>query len=157
MIEAYKCFNDGLVNQYGIKFQIGIVYHATDDIKFQKNGFHMCKNLEDTLRYFDSFNNNIEIAKVCGFGNIDKYEDEYNEFFDMYATEYMIINHVLTREEIVNYTNHISDMALKRFLSLYKLNKCELEYFKEKYKNNYMLMSTIDYFQKEEKILIKKK
>ena len=158
MIEAYKCFREGLINRYGEKFTIGEVYHIDNEILFRKNGFHMCVNLEDTLRYFDSFEENIDIAKVYGFGKINKYDDEYNEFFDMYATEYMIIDHVLTREEIISYTNHISEMQLKRFLSLYKLNDLELEYFKEKCKKNIMLMQTIDYYQgNHEKIKLLKK
>ena len=147
MIEAYKCFNEGLFNLYNERFEVGIVYHLNNEIKFHKNGFHMCKNLEDTLRYFDSFNNNIEIAKVRGFGNIDKYDDYYNEFFDMYATEYMIIDHILTRKEIIEYTSNMSEMGLKRFLSLYRLNNEELAYFREKYRYNSMIMNTIQFYQ----------
>lgn len=156
MIEAYKCFNDGLINQYGEKFEVGVVYHIDNKIRFHENGFHMCTNLEDTLRYFDSFNNEVNIAKVEGFGNFDKYSDEYNEFFDMYATEYMKIIHVLTRDEIINYTKNISEMQLKRFLSLYKLNELELKYFKDKYQNNDMIMKTIYYHQTKVEKLIKR-
>ena len=116
----------------------------------------MCANLEDTLRYFDSFNNSIDIAKVEGFGKIDKYSDEYNEFFNMYATEYMKIIHVLTRSEIIDYTRNISEMQLKRFLSLYRLTDLELNYFKEKYQNNDMITRTIFYYQNSGKKLIKK-
>lgn len=158
MIEAYKCFNSGLIDQYGQKYQIGKIYHADNKIKFHKNGFHMCTNLEDTLRYFDSFEEDIDIATVSGFGNFDKYDDEYNEFFDMYATEYMLIKHVLTRDEIIAYASGISEMRLKRFLSLYKLNDFELHYFKEKCKKSRMLLETINYYQEnhEKTKLLKK-
>ena len=156
MIKAYKCFNEGLVNIYGNKFETGVIYHANNDIKFQKNGFHMCANLEDTLRDFDSFKENIDIAIVRGFGHISKYDDEYNEFFNMYAAEYMIIDHILTRKEIINYTLNISEMQLKRFLSLYCLTNDELKYFKEKYKNNYMLTWTINYYQDSKRKILKK-
>ncbi len=58
---GYKCFNSDLTNRYGSKFEVGKTYHAKGDIKFGNNGngFHMCKNMEDTLRYFDAFNDNV--------------------------------------------------------------------------------------------------
>ena len=60
---GYKCFNENLINRYGTKFEIGKIYHANGNIKFgnKGNGFHLCKNLEDTLRYFKSFNYKINI------------------------------------------------------------------------------------------------
>ena len=160
MINGYKCFNSGLVNQYGVKFYPKVIYHADGEIKFQQNGFHMCKKLEDTLRYFDSFNNSIEIANVIGFGRSHEYDDEYNEFFDMYATEYMIIRHVLNREEIMSYALKLSPMAMKRFISLYRLNEFELEIFKRKFYNDCYIMSSINYYQEnmnreKNKILLK--
>ena len=65
----------------------------------------MCLNLEDTLRYFDSFNSKILIAKVIGFGNYDK----YNEFFDMYSTEYMLM-------ETINYYQNSSRVNKSKLL-----------------------------------------
>ena len=54
---GYKCFNENLTNRYNTKFEIGKIYHVNGNIKFGNNGngFHICKNLEDTLRYFNSF------------------------------------------------------------------------------------------------------
>ena len=48
MIKGYKCFNKGLINRYGKKFEVGKIYHQDGDIKFgiNGNGFHMCSNLE---------------------------------------------------------------------------------------------------------------
>ena len=129
MVEGYKCFKKGLVSQFGDSFEVGKIYHYGNDIKFNKSGFHMCANLEDTLRYFDTFNEEIDIASVIGYGNINHYDDEYNEFFDMYAVEYLKICHLLTREEIINYALNLPIMQLKRFLSLYKLTREELELF----------------------------
>ena len=62
MIEGYKCFSEGLVNRYGVKFEIGKIYHTENEVKYQYNGFHMCANLEDTLRYFDAMDDTVDIA-----------------------------------------------------------------------------------------------
>ena len=80
-------FNDDLTNRYGTKFEVGKTYHANGDIKFGNdgNGFHMCKNIEDTLRYFDAFNDNIRICLKVNFYSNDnilkciKYYQENNE------------------------------------------------------------------------------
>lgn len=97
---GYKCFNDDLTNRYGTKFEVGKTYHANGDIKFGNdgNGFHMCKNIEDTLRYFDAFNDNIRICLVYGFGEFNEYDDEYNGYYDMYSYEYLTILKELSRE-----------------------------------------------------------
>ena len=147
MILGYKCFDEGLINRYGKKFEIGTVYHEENDIKFHYNGFHMCLNLEDTLRYFDAFNSSVDIAKVIGYGNIDEYSDEYNGFYDMYATEYLKIMYVLSRDEIIDYALKLSSERIKRFISLYKLNKEEIMLFQEKYSKNADVLDAIDYYQ----------
>ena len=158
MVKGYKCFKKGLINQFGSKFEIGKVYKDDKEIRFQHGGFHMCTYLEDTLRYFDAFNEEIEIAEVIGYGKVDKYDDEYNEFFDMYSVENIIICHVLTHEEIINYAYNLPPMRLKRFLSLYRLNKNELELFRKKFYKDYLIMKVLDYYQDEDSnVYIKKK
>ena len=147
MIEGYKCFDKDLINRYGSKFEIGKIYHAEDEIKYHCNGFHMCANLEDTLRYFDAINNPVNIAKVIGYGNINEYDDEYNGFYNMYAVEYLEIISLLSRDEIINYALKLSPERVKRFISLYKLNNDEIELFKEKYNKIPFVMDTIEYYQ----------
>ena len=149
MVTGYKCFQKGLINQYGKQFEVGKTYHNEEDIKFQKSGFHMCANLEDTLRYFDTYNEEVDIAKVVGFGNIDEYYDDYNEFYDMYAVEYLKIERVLSREEIIEYGLNLPFLRAKRFLSLYKLTKEELALFRDKFIKERMLQDTMDYYQDE--------
>lgn len=63
---GYKCFNKDLTNSYGTIFEIGQIYTIQGDIKFgtKGNGFHMCKRLEDTLRYFDGIHNEVSICLV---------------------------------------------------------------------------------------------
>jgi len=158
MVIGYKCFKKGLISQYGDVFEVDKEYHDDGDIKFQHNGFHMCANLEDTLRYFDAFNENIDIASVIGYGVINKYDDEYNEFFDMYAVEYLKICCVLSREEIINYALSLPVIRLKRFLTLFKHIKDELKLFQEKFYNENIIMETIKYYQDENsKVYVKKK
>lgn len=156
MVEGYKCFKKGLVNQYGMVFELGKVYHDDKEILFRHSGFHMCTNLEDTLRYFDAFNDEVDVASVVGYGKINKYDDEYNGFYDMYSVEYLKICHVLTRDEIINYILCLPPMRVKRFISLNKLSQEELSIFCEKYYNNIQVMNAINYYQKE-KTYIKKK
>ena len=153
MFNGYKCFNKGLVNRYDTKFEVGKLYHCDNEIKFGNdgNGFHVCKRLEDTLRFFDAMNKEVDIAKVQCYGNYDKGEDDYNEYYDMYAFEYMIIEKVLTREEIINYGINLYEMRLNRFLSLYKLSQEEITLFKEKFKNNINVLNTIAYYQEGDK------
>ncbi len=157
MIIGYKCFNKGLTSRYGDKYEIGRVYHKDGIIAFSHNGFHMCLNLEDTLRYFDSFKEDIEIAQVVGSGMIHEYRDDYNAFYNVYVTEYLNIIHVLTREEIISYALNLDDFPLKRFISLYKLNKDEIELFKEKYKDNDYIISAINYYQENDLEIYKRK
>ena len=120
MVQGFKCFKKGLINRYGMIFELGKVYHDDKEIKFHQSGFHMCTNLEDTLRYFDAFNEEVDIASVIGSGKINKYDDEYNGFYDMYSVEYLQVCHVLTRDEIMNYVLDLPPMRVKRFISLYK-------------------------------------
>ena len=81
MFYGYKCFDKELINRYGTIFEVGKLYHSDNEIKFGNdgNGFHVCKRLEDTLRYFDAMNGEVDIAKVKCYGNYQKYEDEYTK------------------------------------------------------------------------------
>ena len=157
VVYGYKCFNKNLTSQYGDIFKEGETYHSSNP-HFGKNGFHMCKRLEDTLRYFDAFNDEIEIAYVKGFGNIHESFDDYNEYYDMYSVENLEIIHILSRDEIINYALLLSDVRVKRFISLFKLTNEEIALFREKYKNNNYVLESIKYYQTEEfKNLIKKR
>ena len=88
-IVGYKCFNKDLINRYGKKFEVGKIYIASGILMFgnKGNGFHLCKNIEDTFKFFDTSNKDICVCKVTGSGNIIKYDDEDTEYFDMYCVE----------------------------------------------------------------------
>ena len=151
-VYGYKCFNKGLTNRYGEKFEIGKMYQCNKEIKFGNDGhgFHICKRLEDTLRYFDAMNEDVDICEVKCSGKIEENEDDYNGYYDMYACECLEIIRLLTREEIITYGLNLTDDAAKRFVSLFKLNDQEISLFKEKYKNNPNILSYIGYYQEKD-------
>ena len=149
MFVGYKCFNKGLVNRYGILFEVGKTYHADGEILFGNdgNGFHVCKNLEDTLRYFDAMNGEVDIALVRCYGKYAQYEDEYNGYYDMYAFEYMTILKVLSHDEIIEYALRLTDNEVKRFISGYRLTPQEIAIFKDKFSKYQQVLNTISYYQ----------
>lgn len=154
MFNGYKCFNKGLTNRYGIKYEIGKEYHCDKEIKFGNNGhgFHVCKRLEDTLKFFDS---NIDIAYVKCYGKYDEIKDtqenDYNDNYDMYAFEYMIIEKILSREEIISYALNLNDERIKKFLMYFKLTPEEKNIFKNKYKDRQHILNFIAYYQDGDK------
>ena len=152
-IHGYKCFNGDLTNRFGQKFEVGKTYHVDGEIIFGNdgNGLHMCKHLEDTLRYFDAIDGEIAICEVTGFGNLAEGEDKYNDFYDMYACEYLTTDKLLTREEIIAYGLNLYEERAKRFISLIRLTPEEIALFKEKYKNNMVVLEYIAYYQEGDK------
>ena len=153
LIKGYKCFNHGLINRYGIEYELHKVYHANPPIRFGNNGngFHMCKRLEDTLKYFDAKKTNVDLTEVTCFGAYDEipntYENEYNDNYDMYAYEYMIINKILTRDEIIDYMFKTHEERIKKFLMYYKLTDEEIKLFRQTYNDNRNIEAYIDYYQ----------
>lgn len=147
IIFGFKAFNNGLVNHYGFKYEINKLYHTNKDLKFgnEGHGFHMCKNIEDVFRYYDS--ENSEVCIVMGFGDKILYEDEYNGYYEMYVTEYMIIEKILTREEIISYILNLNPDRVTRFISLFKLTDKEKNIFQKNFKKEKALQKYLDYYQ----------
>lgn len=156
-IRGYKCFNEDLTNRHGIKFSIGQIYIAPGIIKFgnRGNGFHMCKNMEDIFRYYDT--SNISVCEVIGSGKIDEYSDEYYGYYNMYSVEKLEIIRELTRLEIIEEALNLNEMRVKRFLATFKLNEEEIELFKNKYINRKEIINTIAYYQEGDKEAFNKK
>lgn len=148
---GYKAFDKGLVNRYGTGFEVGKTYSINSEtVKWGNDGkgFHFCKNLEDTLRYFDAMNEEVDICYVKGFGNIMDYEDDYNEYYNMYVSSNIEIIRILTREEIINHMLGQWEVPMQRFVQGYKLNESEIDMFLEKEPK---LLSYIEYYQKDNK------
>ena len=92
-IRGYKAFNKDMTNRYGVEFKVGSVYEVEGDARFGNdgNGFHFCKRLEDTLRYFDAMNFDVSICEIVGNGKSVSFSDEYNGYYDLYCVEKMEI------------------------------------------------------------------
>ncbi len=158
MIYGYKCFNKGLINRYGKQFEVGKTYHCEKDIIFGNNGhaFHMCKNLEDTLRYFDAMDNEVDICLIKGFGKHAEYEDTQNDYYDMYAFEYITIVKKLTRKEIIDYGLSLYEYRAERFVSQFRLTKEEIALFKTKFAKSIHVLNSIAYYQEGDKDVYKR-
>ncbi|MBE6157911.1 MAG: hypothetical protein E7160_03865 [Firmicutes bacterium] len=130
-MEGYKVFNKGLINRYGLKFEEKGIYTFNEkkDLKYGNNGygFHFVKNLEDGLRYFDGINGEIDIAKVRALGNVLESFDEYYDYYGLCVTDKIYIDHVLTREEIIEYAVNLPSIRLERFVQGYRLNDDEID------------------------------
>ncbi len=156
-VHGYKAFNKDRTNRYGIVFEEGNTYKDIGDISFGNSsvaGFHMCKNLEDTFRYFPAMEEEISVAAVTGMGKMVKYDDEYYGYYDMYAVEQIKIDHFLTRKEIIDTfldDKKVIDDRVCRFVQTFKLNNDEIELFKEKYKNDINVLRYISYYQNNNK------
>lgn len=155
---GYKIFNNNFTNRYGIKFKVGKIYIAQGEIKFGNNGngFHMCKNIEDTFRYFDALNKDVKICEVKGSGEIDESFDDYNEYYDIYSVEKLEILKLLTRKEIIDIGYNLNELRAERFVSGFRLTKEEIEKFKEKFYNSQRVLDTIEYYQNKKYDIHKK-
>lgn len=158
-IYGYKCFNKDMTNRYGKKLEIGKIYSTSNDIKFGNdgNGYHFCKNMEDTFRYFPATTEEVSVCYVKGSGNIVEYEDDYNGYYDMYAAESIEILKKLDRQEVINYALELPSYRVKRFIQTFKLNDDEIELFKDKFKNNLDVINTISYYQLNDLDVYKRK
>ena len=156
-IRGYKCFNKDFTNRYGRKFSIGQIYVAPGIIIFGNNGngFHLCKNIEDTFRYYDT--SNIIVCEVIGSGEYVEYSDEYNEYYDMYSVEKLQIIRELSREEIIEEGLNLNEIRVKRFLSTFKLTQEEIDNFKSKFRNNRNILNILAYYQENNKDIYNQK
>ena len=146
-IHGYKAFNGDMTNRYGMQFEEGKTYSVAGKASFglKGNGFHMCKNIEDTFRYVDS--ENCMIASVTGFGDIAYGYDDYYGYYDMYSTTSITINHILSREEVIRTVLGESDLSIYRFISTgFNLTLEEAKLFQEKCQGNNQIQSYIDYY-----------
>lgn len=151
MIIGYKAFNNTMENRYGVKFEKDKKYSVEGKLQFGNNGngFHFCKNLEDTLRYVDAMNDKVKIALVSTDDEYLKHDDEYYEYYDMYVSSSIKIEHIFTREEVLKHIMNSSVISINRFLSLFKLTDDEIELFKQKYAKCMQILDTISYYQEK--------
>ena len=159
-IHGYKAFNGDMTNRYGMQFEEGKTYSVPGSASFglKGNGFHLCKNIEDTFRYVNP--DDCTIAEVTGFGDIAYGYDDYYEYYDMYATTSITIDKVLSREEVINKVLAKSNLSIYRFISTgFTLTEEEVKIFQEKCKDDKTIQAYIDYYvnKNEDAFSLKKK
>lgn len=151
-LEGYKAFKKGLFNRYGVQFkehQDYVVDLQGEDLKYGNNGngFHFAKRLEDCLRYYNGFEEEIDIAKVVSLGDFKESFDDYYGYYDLYVTNHLYIDHVMTREEILNYIIGVNNFRVVRFIQGYKLTPLEIMELLKKYPNDNSIIDAIKYYQ----------
>lgn len=146
-IKGFKIFNSKLQNRYGFTFEVGKKYHCDGAIKFgiYGNGFHFCKNLEDTFRYAEDPNKSL-VASVIGSGEIKESWDDYYGYYDLYCAEYLEIIRVLSREDILQMAKNMHSMQLSRLLMFLKFTEEELE---ELQITDFATLNVVEYYQRE--------
>ena len=149
-MRGYKVLDRGLINQYGVPYELGKKYYLIGELVWSKNGFHFCERPEDTLKFIEYFDSDIDMTEVECTGDIITRDDEYYGFYDMHASTEMIIKRIIPREE---YFKEIIDsnnpFRVQRLASLIKLEPEEIMIILERYPE---LKHTIDFYQCEEYI-----
>ncbi len=146
-IKGFKAFYRDMTNNYGMKYEEGKTYYAANEAKFglKGNGFHFCKNIEDTFRFIDDAE--PKIARVTATGDIEEGFDDYNGYYDMYAATTITINHILTREEVVDELCKRPVHGTIRTIECgYHFTKEELEIIRKHFRQNVSLEKYIDYY-----------
>lgn len=148
VVTGFKAFDSKTNNRYGMHFEEKKVYSVDGNIKFGTcgNGYHMCTNLEDTLRYVDNYDD-IVIGEVVGFGDIDQYDDEYNGYYDMYAVRKLYIRRFISREEMIKMMLEVDENRAFRFIQFFPLSDDEKEMFKLAYASKEKVLDGISYYQ----------
>lgn len=150
IIEGYKAFYRNMKNRYGFEFEEGEIYSVDGPLSFgvTGNGYHFCKRLEDTLRYFPTSNEGqIEFAKVTSLADVVEQYDDYYGYYDMYSARKIMINKILTREEVINMFLDTYEERVTRFLAGFKLTEKEREVFRLRYPGSRKVQLAIRYYQ----------
>lgn len=144
---GYKAFNKGLIDNYGNVYELNKKYLYEGKIKFKQSGFHFCKNMEDVLRYYNSFERDIEICLIKAEDVIEDYDDDYYGYYDMHSSSSFIILKVLSREEIIDIMLETNEIRICRFIQGFKLTEEEIKLILNKYNRveDYIL-----YYQKND-------
>lgn len=149
-MKGYKAFNKDMLAMNNIKFEIGKQMHIDGPIKagpIDGNGFHFCTNFEDTFRYVD-FESNVIVGEINAFGKISReYCDEYYGYYGIYSCSDIILERIISREEIITMASKLPVYRLERFIQTYKLNKEELVEMRKIILNDSNLNKCFEYHQ----------
>lgn len=149
MVRGFKAFSGDMNNRYGKHFKEGERYSVLGPAVYgtQGNGYHFCERLEDTLRYVDGMDDDIQIAEVVGYGDVVESFDNYYGYYDMYVASNIQIVKVLSREEIIRRGLNMPEYRSERFVKGYRLTDDEIDMFKRKFKGNSNVLRAIAYYQ----------
>ena len=150
ILRGYKAFNKDHTNRYGKPFLEGEIYKTEGPLRFGNdgNGFHMAKNLSDVFRYFDAEHDNVSVARVTGFGNSVEFNDEYYGYYDMYAFEYLRVDHFMSRAEIIETMLRCkTPYLLVHFFQTFSLTEEEKTLFAREFRDNNEVMPHLLYYQ----------
>lgn len=153
-ITGYKAFNQDMTNQYGKTFEEGKTYRVTGEIKkgTHGNGYHFAANLEDSIHFIlDDDHKEVVVAKVTGEGIIKIFTSEDGSFEDLYVTNQLTIDHILSREEIITHMLEKHPIYAQRFIIKFPLSKEEQLLFKEQFKNDISFQKALAYYQEGDK------
>ena len=142
----YKCFNGDLTSRYGFQYEVGKDYHK-ETIQFGNDGhgFHVCSNMVDTFRFFDT--DDFALAEVTCWGKYQESEDDYNGYYGMYAYENMRIDRIIPREEIIERMLKADSLTVQRFLQTFHLKPEEISLFYDKFQNDLKVLKYLAYYQ----------
>ena len=153
-IEGFKAFNKGLITNQGDKLKLNKIYEIKGTPIFRRKGYHICENLEDTLRFFDC--ENIDICRVIGYPEYAVYWDDYNESGKMYSCQKIQLTHILTEKEIIEEAKKMNQFRFYTFSAFYPLKEEQIKYFLEKYIDNNWILSNLIYRYYDEEIFERK-
>lgn len=156
IIHGYKAFNEDHTNRHGVLFESGKTYKSDGLISFgnkSMGGFHMCKNLEDTLIFFEGLPYDPVVAEVEGSGKIVSGDEYKEDYYDMYSVETLKIKRFLSREEML-FTilddPHIYDDRVCRFIQGIRMNPAEIELFKETFEDSPKVLKALAFYQEND-------
>ena len=73
-------------NNAGLQCKVGQILETTKPIAPKQNGYDFAKRLEYTLRFGNALQEDVVICEVTSLGDVIEYEDEYNDYFELYVT-----------------------------------------------------------------------
>ena len=150
---GFKAFNSDCTNRYGMKFLENIEYSFDGQLQYgsSNNGFHFCENLEDSFRFFNSFEDDIVIGKIIADDKIVSKDDNFYGYYGLCVTNKIKVLKFMSREEVINYGLSLVGERLYRFIRGYKLTAGEIKILQDKFKDDYMAITNIEYYQLNDK------
>lgn len=105
-MRAYKAFNPDMTCR-GFQYEVGQTYEMDEEPHVCRHGFHACRYIEDTLRFYLPYDKPI-ICEVELLGDLSYTLDKTK-----IATNKIRILRQLSREEVIDYTFHYYNNTMK--------------------------------------------